>query len=987
MSLMNEPSRSLRRLRYSLDAHGLTDGQLLQRFSAHQNEAAFEVLMRRHAPMVLGVCRRILGNHHDAEDAFQATFLVLARKSASVSPVEMVASWLYGVAYRTARKAKAQAAKMHAREKSVAELPERGQGSPASLSDLEVRLDQELNRLPDKYRAPLILCELEGRTHKEVAQQLGWPEGTLSVRLMRAKKILANRLMGRNLGPAGGLLSALLCTQAATAHVPLVLVADTAETAVLFAAGQAAPAIPAKVLALADGVLKSMLLTKVKSLVAALVLVSFMGTGAAYSTQLFKAAAEIEGRAGLPNVVAPAKEQPRVERPVVANERLRPGAKEALPPGAIARIGTVAFRTGLVRGSAMSPDGRSLFINTPKGVHLHDLETGLPLRFFPTFGKPPGIVDALALSADGTVFAAGSRSSASLWDVKSGNQLRLLETTSLKNATFSPDGKKLVVDNSLRAPFGVRVLDVASGKEEFRLAEGQESISQIVLTTDGKTLITASQRAPSIHVIDFASKKLIHSLNVAGAVDPMVAVSPDSKSLFVADRRDAGVRKTCVMRFVDLASGQSRAIPDLLKVPVMMTLLRPTAALYSPDGGTVLVAATGTCYLIDAASGKATAQFKCGIAKEFHFTPDGRRLVVLDDNVIRVWDMTTFQELHPPEAPTEVAGRVALSPDGKIVASADRRSAIYCWSVATGKLLAKLDDEGFSPLGDVRNFSFAPDGRLIAGGKDGTIRVWETATFVEKARMEVPDRAKGAVNIASDGHTLASVVFPAPPGLNSGFLRREPDGQPARLFAWDIATGLLLRDHQVPIAMNRGLPALSPDGKAYLGPVGPDICLKDLFTDKELVKLKPNPKPPLPGVLDANFIDGPASFSSDGKTVALVVSQLRKEGKNTVAAGHQIVVFDLNSGKEQCRIKVAGAGPKSFALAPDGRRVASTTGASACIWDAATGQELWTLPEVGGEVAAVAFSADGNRLATALSDTTILVWDVGQTNRQEPRQP
>src|SRR5258707_1183197 len=132
---MNETSKSLRRLGYLLNGNGLTDGQLLERFCAQQNDAAFEVLMRRHGPMVLGVCRRVLRNHHDAEDAFQATFFVLARKSRSMASVKAVANWLYGVAYRTARKAKARADKICARERSVADLPERCEGSPQSLSD------------------------------------------------------------------------------------------------------------------------------------------------------------------------------------------------------------------------------------------------------------------------------------------------------------------------------------------------------------------------------------------------------------------------------------------------------------------------------------------------------------------------------------------------------------------------------------------------------------------------------------------------------------------------------------------------------------------------------------------------------------------------------------------------------------------------------------------------------------------------------------
>src|SRR5262249_31988078 len=133
-------------------------------------------LVRRHGPMVWGVCRRILGNHHDAEDAFQATFLVLVRKAATIVPRDMVANWLYGVAYQTARKARAMAARRNSRERLVFPMPEAAAADGDGWSELWSLLDQELNRLPEKYRAPVVLCDLAGRTYKEAARQLGCPE-------------------------------------------------------------------------------------------------------------------------------------------------------------------------------------------------------------------------------------------------------------------------------------------------------------------------------------------------------------------------------------------------------------------------------------------------------------------------------------------------------------------------------------------------------------------------------------------------------------------------------------------------------------------------------------------------------------------------------------------------------------------------------------------------------------------------------------------
>ncbi len=265
------------------DAAGLTDGELLECYLGRREEAAFEALVRRHGPMVLGVCRRVLRNHHDSEDAFQATFLVLARKAASVVPREMVGNWLYGVAYRTALKAKAVTAKRQVRERPMIEMPEPEVSPHDSWRDLRPLLDQELRRLPDKYRVPIILCALEGRTEKEAARQLGWPQGTLSGRLSRAKTLLAKRL-----ARGGGLLSAgsltgMLSRGTASACVPSSLVVSTVKAATLFAAKQAAAAgvVSVEVAALTQGVLTAMFLSKVKLAMAVLLVAAIVvgGTG------------------------------------------------------------------------------------------------------------------------------------------------------------------------------------------------------------------------------------------------------------------------------------------------------------------------------------------------------------------------------------------------------------------------------------------------------------------------------------------------------------------------------------------------------------------------------------------------------------------------------------------------------------------------------------------------------------------------------------
>jgi RNA polymerase sigma factor (sigma-70 family) len=257
---------------------GATDGNLLDLYVRQKDEAAFEALVRRHGRMVLGVCRRILGDSHDSEDAFQATFLVMVRKAASIRPAGMVGNWLYGVAHRTALEARRSAAKRRAKEAQVAPRTE----TPGdTLAHLRPLLDQELDRLPDKYRAVLVLCDLEGRTRKEAAQQLALPEGTIASRQARGRTILAKRLTRHGLTLSGGALATALAQEAASATTPLSLVYATVRAATAYAAGSATAAavVSAPVAALAEGVLRTMLLSKLKISAMLLVLIGVVGTG------------------------------------------------------------------------------------------------------------------------------------------------------------------------------------------------------------------------------------------------------------------------------------------------------------------------------------------------------------------------------------------------------------------------------------------------------------------------------------------------------------------------------------------------------------------------------------------------------------------------------------------------------------------------------------------------------------------------------------
>lgn len=300
---------------FDRDGAGVTDGELLNRFLRHRDDAAVTLLVRRHSSMVWGVCRRLLHSHHEAEDAFQATFLVFVRKAASVVPREMVGNWLYGVAHQTAVRLRATAAKRGVRERQVMDIPDPAQAETRA-DDLLPLLDQELSCLPERFRVLIVLCDLEGKTRKEVAQQLGCPEGTVASRLARARTMLAKRLARHGFAVSGASVACVLSQGAASASAPASVLTSTIKAVTLSATGQAVSCglVSAKVVALTEEVVKAMFVSKIKS-VLSLMLVGGMvlggvGTGVSLSTG-GAAVAQSEARPLVALVPAAPAEQPK----------------------------------------------------------------------------------------------------------------------------------------------------------------------------------------------------------------------------------------------------------------------------------------------------------------------------------------------------------------------------------------------------------------------------------------------------------------------------------------------------------------------------------------------------------------------------------------------------------------------------------------------------------------------------------------------------
>ncbi len=634
---------------------------------------------------------------------------------------------------------------------------------------------------------------------------------------------------------------------------------------------------------------------------------------------------------------------------------------DALPPGAIARLGTIRWRTGSSweTSSVLSADGRSIFGGGGETIRVFDLDTGLVLR---TIKSPDDSIRALALSPDGKILASGGYKGAFLWDADSGKQIRPLKAGSVAVIAFSPDGKMLITGGEDHER-SVRVFDVASGKEQLRLLWHQRRVTLVACGPDNKTLVSASWDN-DIRVTDLTTGELIHTFRDKNANDAVVALSPDGKTLALGDMRYQYKQPHWLhtLRFIDVATGKQRPVVDKISD-------RFAGLIFSPDGRSLI--ADGREW--DVASGKPLRKFAGG--GHGRFTPDGRRLVSAG-SVIRVWDYESGKELHAPEGPVSSANSLDFSPDGATVASCsfDDRQLIFLWDTATGKLKGSL--RGHESY--IRAVQFAPDGRLISGGGDSTVRVWDTTAAKEVFQFKLHDPRAGekplqvtTMGLSRDGQTLAvaSVGFEGGPGKES-----------VHLFAWNTANGKLLVQREGTGSFGEW-PGFSADARAVLQR---DLVLRDLLTGKQIVKLEPVPQPGGEGVINSDVLEAPYTLSPDGRVVAARGSRQRNEGPRYWRDNYAIVLFDLTTGKEMHRIPIDTWMARA-AFSPDGKRLAGADGHVLAIWDTATGKRLWHSPDLDHRVTALAFSPDGTRLASAIDNSTTLIWDVSSTKSWTPR--
>jgi RNA polymerase sigma factor (sigma-70 family) len=568
--------------------------------------------------MVLGVCRRVLHNEADAEDAFQATFLVLVRKASSIVPRGMVGNWLYAVARNAALKAKAMNVRRRAKESTAA--ASRSDALEAVSQDLQEILDEELSRLPDKYRVAVVLRDLEGRTLEEVARQLGCPCGTVASRLFRGRQMLARRLTGRGVALPGTVLTATLSPPVLLARVPTSLVVSTVKAASKLAAGGAASAaVSAKVAAVTEGVLKAMFLSKLKVVSAMLLAAVFALTSVvAWGTAPVDGEWNEDGKPGPAATSAQAGDRP------AARPAGKPKAPDRWKEDSTFNVGG---KGASVFSLAVSPNGKRVAVGREGKIHLWDVAKKQEEATLEHLGS----VWSLAFSPDGKTLASGSKAgTVKLWNVARAEEIKTLEghEDNVASLAFSPDGKRLVTGSFDKT---IRLWDVETGKVIRTFAGHDSEVTAVAFSPNGKNLASAGGMARTIKVWDTATARELFILR--GHTDLLwcLAYSPDGKTL-ASGSRDKTVR------LWEAATGKERAV------------------------------LTGHTSQINAVS----------------FAPDGRTLASAGgtgDHTVVLWDVSAGKELQTLKEHSMTVWSLAFARKARVLATGGNDGIVHIWKV------------------------------------------------------------------------------------------------------------------------------------------------------------------------------------------------------------------------------------------------------------------------------------------------------------------
>jgi RNA polymerase sigma factor (sigma-70 family) len=932
---------------------GASDKQLLQCFIRQRNDAAFEVLVRRHGAMVWTVCRGVLKSEHDVEDAVQATFLVLARKASSIRRHTSLGSWLHGVAYRIALKARASRQRQTSR--CLPDLPGFHDDivAVAATREEQTILHEELQNLPDRLRSPLVMCYLEGRTNSEAARLLGLKVGTVDSRLARGRQRLRVRLSRRGLVVAAGSIGLPVLEKPAAAAA----IAGAVSLARLVAAGETAVegGISFSALGLAEGFIHTAMLAKVKTAAAIAALICTLAVGAGWAGQqmLTGQSAQSEEREAAPKAQVSAV----AERPTLIQKPHTDFYGDPLPPGVLARLGTTLFqhKAGHL---VFSADSKKMLSGSTDGlvqewdVATSKLEKRIQMTLPQKRKENFKLVEPL-LSPDGKLLTITDQKSVSLCDVASGKVLHTIGVSApilAHRHAFSPDGKVLAIIDWDKDNHAVFVWDAKTGLKVGEFKHGK-FLLDLSFSHDGKLLATADME--ELHVWDTATgrERVKTRLDQSGGRLDRLCFAPDGKLI-------ATVNKTTVSLWDTDSLDQQASF----KSSRSMGFTTPFCLAFSPDAKLLATGGNDELLIWDVAERKEKCRYSDWHVNGLAFSADGKILACSGDSKIHLWDVAAERPLHDRQGHDVETHRLVQCNYGQLFASAgssDRN--VLLWDAGTGKPLGVLVGHNYW----VTDCCFSTDGRWLASSAiDGTVRLWDTATRKE-LRSFVVEKPKGELRnkdgyvfhcgLSRDGKLLAAA------SLHYGTPNRT------QVSVWEVATGKLLARRPLSVGFNAWF---APGVKAMLTKTAGGLILEDTATGQTMA-------PALPGETGS-----PVRFSPDGRLVALGIHEAADK------KGYQfggLSVIEIASAKEVLRLN---AKQRWVDFSADGLALVTTDDEEIHVWDVATGQELLRKPGLEKRVpinSPIAFVHNSQALATGLRDGTILVWDLSP--RLWPRPP
>jgi RNA polymerase sigma factor (sigma-70 family) len=938
-------------LRTFTDKPGERDADLLERFVRHRDEAAFATLMRRNGAMVLGVCRRVAGNLQDAEDAFQATFLLLARRAGAIRRKESLAAWLHGVARRTAQKARRAMLRRQQRERRAAR-PVDLTGARAACGDLEAALEDALLRLPEKYRTALLLCYLQGRSVEEAARELGCPRGTVASRLAQGRVLLRRRLVQRGLTLSEGALVAVLLSDSSAAAVPTGLARATLKAAALFAGGRAARTVVSpSVAALVAGTLRGMILSKVK--MAAVPLLLFAGLAAGVSGTIAIDSPDV----GKQPVQPSARGQ---DAPAVPGSF--PDSAEPLPASAIARIGTLRFRhPDHVATVAFSPEGGVLLSQAGDDIRFWDVATGKELQHIAGLRQinacglsPDGKTLALLRAPDGVV----NNTIFGLWDVASGRLRRTLSEGRyyFHWVHFSPDGKMLLTNGENST---VQLWDLATGKP--RSLNVRDRVQAAIFSTSGTHIITAGSDQ-TVRFWDVSTGKETRRLHIQVA-SSRIAVSPDDRLLATVgsqwkilsqDEHGGSMVEELepFIRIWDVSSGKEvrrLATPPSQKKPWQQGA---ESFLFAPDGKTLFSNGPGPvlrAWEVDTGKVLRAMPLDCYAAWGLALSGDGTRLATAAGGLtLRLFDAHTGKDLAPPGAHQLSAGYLRLSPDAQnLIVQTD--TSIEVWDPRQARLQRRFDG-GWDRVTDL---CLADHGtKLFTAGPENEVRI---------------------LDIAGATPTRTLRVGPTP---HSRQLAATPDGKQFAVAAgksvnvFDTQTGRQIADLKGHEPFVTSLYFLENGKKLVVCSVDYQCHIWEPASGRKVKQFTLIPRDPKEQSFSGYF----TAISPDERRLAVGTQN------------HTLSLWEVATGREIATFTKLPDGLCPLAFSPDGRTLTwgGWNDGPVYLMETASGKERRRLLGHKGRVVSLAYSADGKILVSGSLDTTILVWDVDPRNGLRP---